>query len=246
VREALEWASAARWNSRSFATLWMTKMGRGEGGAGVGFRGGKSPRLENRQPWGTRVVEFSRMGKLIYITNASLDAYIEDAAGAFDFGNPDQVFDFITELMRPVGTHLLGRRLYETMAHWDGPVEGYPPEQREFARVWQNAEQIVFSRTLTDAPKRSGRVEREFDPEAIRKLKREAPHDLFIGGAELAGLALASGLIDECHLFLHPLIVGGGKPAFRTALRQNLELMDKRSFRSGAIHLHYRWRAAPV
>ena len=104
------------------------------------------------------------MSKLIYITNASLDGYIEDKTGAFDWGNPDQVFDFITELMRPIGTHLLGRRLYETMAYWDAPVEGYPPEHRDFARVWQKAEQIVFSRTLTGAPTRNARVERDFDP----------------------------------------------------------------------------------
>ena len=123
------------------------------------------------------------MSKLIYITNTSLDGYIEDQTGAFDWCNPDQVFDFITELMRPIGTHLLGRRLYETMAYWDAPVEGYSPEHRDFARVWQKAEQIVFSRTLTGAPTRIARVEREFDPEATRKLKRESEHDIFIGGA---------------------------------------------------------------
>jgi dihydrofolate reductase len=193
---------------------------------------------------GRSVVRFSRMSKLIYITNASLDGYIEDKTGAFDWGNPDQVFDFITELMRPIGTHLLGRRLYETMAHWDGPLEGYPPEHRDFARVWQKAEQIVFSRTLTRAPTRIARVEREFDPEATRKLKRESAHDIFIGGAELAALALESDLVDECHLFLHPVIVGGGKPAFRTAIRQNLELLDTRRFSTGAIHLRYRLRDA--
>jgi dihydrofolate reductase len=180
------------------------------------------------------------MSTLIYITNASLDGCIEDRTGAFDWGNPDQVFDVITELMRPIGTHLLGRRLSETMAHWDGPLGGYPPEHRDFARVWQKAEQIVFSRTLTGAPARHARIEREFDPEAIRKLKRESAHDIFIGGAELAGLALESDLVEECHLFLHPVIVGGGKPAFRTAIRQNLELLDTRRFGSGAIHLHYR------
>jgi len=184
------------------------------------------------------------MSKLIYITNASLDGYIEDRTGAFDWGNPDQVFDFITELMRPIGTHLLGRRLYETMAHWDGPLEGYPPEHRDFARVWQKAEQIVFSRTLTRAPTRIARVEREFDPEATRTLKRESAHDIFIGGAELAALALESDLVDECHLFVHPVIVGGGKPAFRTAIRQNLELLDTRRFGTGAIHLRYRLRGA--
>ena len=115
------------------------------------------------------------MSKLIYITNASLDGYIEDKTGAFDWGNPDQVFDFVTELMRPIGTHLLGRRLYETMAHWDGPLEGYPPEHRDFARVWQKAEQIVFSRTLTRAPTRIARVERVEDaivPEPRRGVVR--------------------------------------------------------------------------
>ena len=184
------------------------------------------------------------MAKLIYITNTSLDGYIEDQAGAFDWVKSDQVFDVITELLGPIGTHLLGRRLYETMAYWNAPVEGYPPEQRDFARVWQKAEQIVFSRTLTGAPTRIARVEREFDPEATRKLKRESEHDIFIGGAELAGLALESDLVDECHLFLHPVIVGGGKPAFRTATRQNLELLDTRRFSTGAIHVRYRLRDA--
>src|SRR5262245_4608022 len=129
------------------------------------------------------------MSKLILITNATLDGYIEETSGAFDCVNPGQIFDFITWLMRPIGTHLLGRRLYETMAHWNGPLESYPPEHRDFARIWQKAEQIVFSRTLTRAPTRIARVEREFDPEATRKLKRESAHDIFIGGAELAALA---------------------------------------------------------
>jgi len=182
------------------------------------------------------------MSKLIYITNASLDGYIEDRTGAFDWGHSDQVFDFITELMRPIGTHLLGRRLYETMAYWDGPLESYPPERRDFARVWQNAGQVVFSRTLTSGPARSGHIERDFDPEAIRKLKRESPHDIFIGGAELASLALEANLVDECQLFLHPVILGGGKPAFRTDPRQHLELLHTRHFDTGTIHLHYRFR----
>jgi dihydrofolate reductase len=130
------------------------------------------------------------------------------------------------------------------MAYWDGPLEGYPPEHRDFARVWQKAEQIIFSRTLARAPTRIARVERQFNPEAIRKLKHESTHDIFIGGAELAALALESDLVDECHLFLHPVIVGGGKPAFRTAMRQNLELLDTRRFSAGAIHLHYRLRDA--
>lgn len=178
------------------------------------------------------------MSKLIYITNTSLDGYVEDETGAFDWANPDRVFEFITELMRPIGTHLLGRRLYETMAYWDAPVQGYAPEQRDFARLWQKAERIVFSRTLTEAPG-DLRVERDFDPEVIRKIKHESERDIFIGGAELAGLAFEAGLVDECRLFLHPVVLGGGKPAFRTALRRHLELLEMRRLGTGVIHLHY-------
>lgn len=180
------------------------------------------------------------MSKLIYITNTSLDGYVEDETGAFDWVDPDPVFDFIAELLRPIGTYLYGRRLYETMAYWDAPVEEYPPEQREFARVWQKAEKIVFSRTLTDATTRNTRVERDFDLEAIRKLKRESAHDSEIGGAELAGLALEADLVDECHLFVNPVFVGGGKPAFRPPLRGNLELLETRRFGNGAVYLRYR------
>ena len=187
--------------------------------------------------------EFFGMSKLLYITNMSLDGYIEDQTGAFDWIDPDQVHPFATELLRPVGTYLYGRRLYETMAYWDAPVESYPPEHRDFARVWQKPEKIVFSRTLTGATTRNTRVERDFDISAIRKLKRESVHDITIGGAELAGLALEADLVDECHLLLHPVIVGGGKPAFRAALRRNLELLETRRFGTGVIHLHYRMRS---
>jgi len=183
------------------------------------------------------------MARLIYITNASLDGYIEDATGAFDWINADHVHAFITELLRPVGTHLYGRRLYQTMAYWDAPVEGYPPEHRDFAQVWQQAEKIVFSRTLPGAPTHNTRVERDFDFEAIQKLKREAARDIIIGGAELAGLALEADLVDECHLFLNPVIVGGGKPAFRVDLRKNLELLETRRFSTGVIHVRYRVRS---
>jgi dihydrofolate reductase len=178
--------------------------------------------------------------KLIYITNMSLDGYIEDSKGRFDWGNADQIFDFITGLMKPIGTHLLGRRLYETMVYWESPVEGFPPEQREFACVWQRAMKIVYSRTLAGASAHGARIEREFDPDAIRKLKLESTHDMFIGGAELAGRAFESGLVDECHLFVHPVIVGGGKPAFQPCLREELELLETRRFDSGVIHAHYR------
>jgi dihydrofolate reductase len=179
---------------------------------------------------------------LIYITNTSLDGYIEDERGAFDWINPDQVHAFITELVRPVGTHLYGRRLYETMAYWDSPVESYPAEQRDFAQVWQRAEKIVCSRTLAGPTTRNTRVERAFDPEAIRRLKRESKHDIIIGGAELAGLALDADLVDECHLFLNPVVVGGGKPAFRGSLRQSLELLETRRFSTGVVQVRYRVR----
>jgi dihydrofolate reductase len=182
------------------------------------------------------------MSKLIYITNTSLDGYVEDATGAFDWGNPDQVFEFITELVRPIGTYLYGRRLYETMAYWEAPVEGSSPEHREFARIWQKAEKIVFSRTLTAPATRNTRVERDFDPEVIRELKRESEHDISIGGAELAGVAIEADLVDECQLFIHPVIVGGGKPAFR-GIRRNLELLETRRFGTGVIHVRYRVRA---
>jgi dihydrofolate reductase len=171
----------------------------------------------------------------------SLDGYIEDKSGAFDWVSPDQVHAFITELLRPMGTYLYGRRVYETMAFWDAPdIESYAPERREFARVWQNAEKIVFSRTLAGASAPNTRLERNFDPETIRKLKRDSERDIAIAGAELAGLAFEAGLVDECHLFLHPVIVGGGKPALRHGLRRNLELLQTRRFSDGVIHSHYR------
>lgn len=181
------------------------------------------------------------MSKLIYIINTSLDGYIEDETGAFDWVNPNYVHEFITELVRPMRTYLYGRRVYETMTYFDAPaIESYPPERRDFAAVWQKAEKIVFSRTLAAATTRNTRVEREFDPEAIRKLKRESAHDINIGGAQLAGLALDADLLDECHVFLNPVIVGGGKPAFRPGVRRNLELLETRSFDTGVVHAHYR------
>lgn len=182
------------------------------------------------------------MSKLLYITNTSLDGYIEDESGAFDWVNPDRIFEFITALLRPIGTYLYGRRLYETMAYWDAPVLDYPPDHRDFARVWQKAEKIVFSRTLTGASTRNTRIERDFDVESIRKLKRESEHDITIGGAELAGLALEADLVDECQLFVNPVIVGGGKQAFRASLQRNLELFETRRFDTGVVYLRYRIR----
>jgi len=180
------------------------------------------------------------MAKLIYITNTSLDGYIEDESGAFDWLNSEQVFEFITELVRPIGTYVYGRRLYETMAYWEASVESYPEERREFARVWQKAEKVVYSRTLTSATTRNTRVERDFDLAAIRRLKRESERDISIGGAELAGVALEAGLVDECELFVNPIIVGGGKPAFRAGLRRKLELVETRRFGTAVVYVRYR------
>ena len=179
------------------------------------------------------------MSKLIYINNMSLDGYVEDEAGGLDWAVADQVHEFITELVRPMEAYLYGRRLYETMAYWDAPMDSYPLEQRNFAEVWQKAEKIVFSRTLKTATTRNTRVERDFDVEAIRKLKQDSEHDIHIGGAELAGFALEAGLVDECHLFVNPVILGGGKPAFRAGLRQKFELLETRHFSTGVIHAHY-------
>ena len=186
------------------------------------------------------------MAKLIYIINMSLDGYIEDEMGAFDWVDPDQTFAFITELLRPVGTYLYGRRIYETMTYWDAPdIESYDPDQREFAHVWQNAEKIVFSRTLPAVTGRKTRLERDFDFEAIRRLKQDSELDIAIAGAELAGLALEADLVDECRLFVNPVIVGGGKPALRRGLRRNLELLETRRFSNGVIQLRYRLKGRP-
>lgn len=180
------------------------------------------------------------MSKLIYITNTSLDGYIEDAAGNFDWLNPQGVMPFITELIRPIGTYLYGRRLYETMSYWDAPEADSPPAHADFADVWQKAEKVVYSRTLTGVTAPNTRVERDFDSAAIRKRKQESPHDIEIGGAELAGFAFDAGLVDECHLFVNPVIVGGGKSAFPATLRRRLELLDTRRFDTGVVYVRYR------
>lgn len=180
------------------------------------------------------------MSKLIYITNMSVDGYIADESGDFHWDNPEQIHPTLIELLRPIGTYLYGRRLYELMAFWDGPVEGYPHEHRPFAQTWQKAEKIVFSRTLTTVATRKTRLEHEFGVETIRKLKHESEHDFSIGGAELAALAFEAGLVDECQLFVHPVILGGGKPAFRGALRRKLKLIEARRVGTGVSYLRYR------
>ena len=182
------------------------------------------------------------MADLIYAALASLDGYVEDEDGKFDWAEPDEeVHSFVNELERPVGTYLYGRRMYETMAVWETmPLDEQPGYIRDYAELWRDSDKIVYSRTL-DAPSTSRtRIERDFDADAVRRLKDQEERDLAVGGAELAGQALRAGLVDELHLLLAPVVVGGGKRALPDDLRQPLELVGERRFDSGFVHLHYR------
>ena len=180
------------------------------------------------------------MAHLIYTANMSLDGYIEDKDGKFDWTDPsDEVFRFITNLIRADGTHLYGRRTYESMMVWetDPNLAGQSPLMRDFAQVWQAADKIVYSRKLEAASTRKTQIERNFEPEAIRRLKESVDQDIHIGGAELAAQAFRSGLIDECHLFIKPIIVGGGKPALPDNVRLELELLDERRFDNSEVYV---------
>jgi len=183
------------------------------------------------------------MAKLIYATIASLDGYTEDESGAFGWSAPDaEVHGFVNDLERSIGTYLYGRRMYETMVYWaTAPTEGDDdPVVLDYARIWQAAKKVVYSTTLTSASSERTRIEPAFDPEAVRRLKEEASSDISIGGPALAAEALRAGLVDELHLFLVPVVVGGGKPALPDGVRLDLALLDERRFAGGAVHLHYR------
>jgi dihydrofolate reductase len=183
------------------------------------------------------------MVKLIYSTIASLDGYVEDEQGRFDWAAPDdEVHAFVNDLERQIGTYLYGRRMYETMVFWEtaGTGDDSPAVTRDFAMIWRAAEKIVYSRTLQTVSSARTQIEPSFDPDMIRRLKETSEADLTIGGAELAGQAIAAGLVDECHLFLGPVVVGGGKRALPENIRAQLELLDERRFRRGVVHLHYR------
>ncbi|MEW5827495.1 MAG: dihydrofolate reductase family protein [Chloroflexota bacterium] len=185
------------------------------------------------------------MANVIYVANSSLDGYIEDKDGKFDWTTPDEeYFRFISDLIRDAGTYLYGRRLYESMRVWetDPNLAAESPLGRDFAQIWQAANKIVYSRTLKTVSTRKTRLERTFDPGAIRQLKQAVEKDILIGGAELAAHAFRSGLIDECHLFIIPIIVGGGKPALPGNVRLELELLEERRFGSGLVFLRYRTR----
>jgi dihydrofolate reductase len=183
------------------------------------------------------------MAHLIYVANSSLDGYIEDKDGKFDWTTPDEeYFRFISNLIRDAGTYLYGRRLYESMMVWetDPNLAAESPLGRDFAEIWQAANKIVYSKTLGTVPTRKTRLEQTFHPEAIRQLKGSVEQDILIGGAELAAHAFRSGLIDECHLFLIPIIVGGGKQSLPDNVRLELELLAERRFPDGRVYLRYR------
>ncbi len=182
------------------------------------------------------------MAKLIYSAIASLDGYVADEDGNFDWAAPDEeVHSFVNDLERPVGTYLYGRRMYEVMAYWESlPPAGQPPFIQDFAEIWQAADKIVYSKTLETASSARTRIERDFDPEAVRQLKASAGRDLTVGGADLAAQAIKAGLVDEYHLFVAPIVVGGGKQSLPDNVRLGLELLDERRFGNGVVHLHYR------
>jgi dihydrofolate reductase len=187
------------------------------------------------------------MAKLIYSAITSLDGYVDDAQGKFEWAAPDEeVHAFVNDLERPVGTYLYGRRMYETMVFWESPPEltAQPPFVQDFAGIWQKADKIVYSKTLQTVTSAKTLIEREFDPEAIQQLKAKAGADLSVGGPELAAQAIKAGLVDEYQLFLVPVAVGGGKRCLPAKdVRVNLELLDQRRFRNGTVYLHYRTRS---
>ena len=185
------------------------------------------------------------MAKLVYSAIASLDGYVADEHGNFDWAAPDEeVHSFLNDLERPVGTYLYGRRMYESMVAWETmhTVPDQPPVVRDFAEIWQAADKIVYSKTLEAVSSARTRIERDFEPEAVRQLKATASRDITVGGPDLAVQAIKAGLIDEYHLFLAPVVVGGGKQSLSDGVRLKLELLSERRFGNGVVHLHYRTR----
>jgi dihydrofolate reductase len=183
------------------------------------------------------------MVRLLYMTIMSLDGYVADEAGNFDWAMPDdEVFGFVNDFERPVGTYLYGRRLYQDMTGWEtmdaGP--GLSPLVLDFARIWQAADKVVYSRSLEAVSTRRTRLERDFDPGSVRQMKASAGRDITVGGPVLAAEAIRAGLVDEIHLIICPVLVGGGKKALPGDVRLRLDLLDERRFGSGVVHLHYR------
>jgi dihydrofolate reductase len=189
------------------------------------------------------------MAKLTYSAIASLDGFVEDERGGFGWAAPDEeVHAFVNDLERPIGTHLYGRRMYETMVFWEDQGDGAEDSEvsRDFAQVWRGADKVVYSRTLASVSSSRTTLQHEFEPRAVARLKESSDRDLSIGGPDLAGQALAAGLVDELHLLLVPVLVGGGKPALPAGVPLGLELREVRRFDSGVVHLGYTVRAPRV
>ena len=184
------------------------------------------------------------MAKLVYSAIMSLDGYIADEQGNFDWAAPDEeVHRFVNDLQRPVGTYLYGRRMYEVMSAWETMgTPDQPPVMLDFAQIWQSADKLVYSRTLESVSSARTRIERQFDPEAVRQLKAATGPDITVGGPHLAAQAIQAGLVDEYHLFLTPTVVGAGNQALPDHVRLDLDLQDERRFTSGVVFLRYRQR----
>jgi dihydrofolate reductase len=185
------------------------------------------------------------MGKLIYSMITSLDGYVADNDGNFDWAAPDEeVHTFVNDLERPIGTYLYGRRMYEVMRYWETAhaLTDQPSFMQDYAQKWRAADKIVYSKTLETASSARTRIERDFDPKAVLRMKAQAERDISVGGPDLATQALKTGLVDECHLFVTPIVVGGGKRSLPNDVRLELELLDERRFEGGVVHLHYRTR----
>ncbi len=180
------------------------------------------------------------MAELIFSAIASLDGYVADERGEWDWSMPDrEVHEFVNDLERPVGTHLYGRRMYEVLVAWE-TMDDPDPHMRDYAEIWRGAEKIVYSSTLEEVSSARTRLERRFEPEAVAELKRAAERDLAIGGPTLAAEAFAAGLVDRVHLLLSPAIVGGGTRALPAGVRLDLDLVDEHRFGNGVVHLEYR------
>ena len=187
------------------------------------------------------------MGRLTYAALTSIDGFIEDSDGRFDWAAPDaEVHSYINDLERPIGTHLYGRRMYETMAVWENVGDGpdVHPAEADYGRMWRALDKVVYSSTLGAVTTARTRLERVFDASAVREMKQEVDHDISISGPGLAAHAFAAGLIDEVHLFVFPVVVGGGKPALPRGARLDLRLVEDRRFGNGAVHLRYEVVAA--
>ena len=186
------------------------------------------------------------MVRLIYSAITSLDGYVADEAGKFDWAEPaEDVHAFVNDLERPVGTYLYGRRMYEVMAAWEAipDLADEPHVIQDYSAIWRAADKVVYSRTLNAVSSARTRIEHDFDPDAVRHMKASAVRDISVGGPHLAAQAIKAGLVDELHLFVTPFVVGGGNPALPDGVRLKLELVDERRFGSGVVHLQYRLTA---